>query len=81
MNCAVREVTDLFTSRNEYLPQPIPELWAGGAHAIGLLMNQEQEMGNKTRRGGSREQHGGQTACCYAETLEIGEKIKQPQGG
>lgn len=31
MNCAVREVTDLFTSRNGYLFQPILESWAGGA--------------------------------------------------
>lgn len=31
MNCAVREVTDLFTSRNGYLFLPIPESWAGRA--------------------------------------------------
>ena len=31
MNCAVREVTDLFPSRNGYLLQPILESCAGGA--------------------------------------------------
>lgn len=49
MNCAVRQVTDLFTSRNGYLLQPILKNLAGGASRYtGLLMGQAQTELEKT---------------------------------
>lgn len=75
MNCAVRQVTDLFTSRNGYLFQPILENWAGGASCYtGLLMSQAGRKISKTH-GTIQKQHGPKELVDNAKTLNVGEKI------